>query len=44
MRYIVTNLKQPCSGCSRLTDLFEINLDQRICSEKCYKKVKESNK
>lgn len=44
MRYIVTSLKQPCIGCSNLTDLFEINLDQRICSEKCFKKVKENKK
>lgn len=44
MRYIVTNLKQPCSGCGRLTDLFEINLDQRICSKECFKKVKENEK
>ncbi|CEQ01637.1 Uncharacterised protein [[Clostridium] sordellii] len=44
MRYIVTNLKEPCNNCTRLTDLFEINLEQRICSEECFKKVKANEK
>ena len=44
MRYIVSKLEQPCKVCGRLTDLFELDLEVRICSEKCYKKVKESNK
>lgn len=44
MRYIVSKLEGQCKWCSRLTDLFELDLEVRICSEECYKKVKESNK
>lgn len=41
MRFIVTTLKEPCNTCKKVTDLFNLDLDKRICSEECFKKSKE---
>lgn len=41
MKFIVTKLEEPCYACGKLTDLFEVNLEVRVCCKECFKKLKE---